>query len=87
MLGLDPEWEPYPYFVYEDEDDELVLKAFDAEPVSDDIPEPEDTHTASPDGIEKEVTSQAQGYTYSLDDTGNGERLVRLYGKTHPLHL
>jgi P4 family phage/plasmid primase-like protien len=81
MLELDPEWEPYPYFVYEDEDDELVLKAFDAEPVSDDIPESENTHAVSPDEITKEVTSLAQGYTYSLDDTGNGERLVRRYGR------
>ena len=56
--------------MYEDEDDELVLKAFDAEPVSDDIPEPENTHAVSLDGIKKEVTSLAQGYTYSLTTLG-----------------
>jgi putative DNA primase/helicase len=67
MQELDPDWEPYPYCVYEDEDDDLVLKAFDVEPASDDISRPE--------------SSPPQGYTYSLDDTGNGERLVRLYGK------
>jgi P4 family phage/plasmid primase-like protien len=80
MQELDPEWEPYPYYVYEDEDDEIVLKILDAEPLSD-VHEPEEAQSVSPDGTTKEVASPTHGYTYSLDDTGNGERLVRLYGK------
>jgi P4 family phage/plasmid primase-like protien len=68
---LHEEFEEYPYVIYEDDDDELLLESMGAEPADDATPEEETV----------EVHSPPQDYKYSLDDTGNAERLVRLFGE------
>lgn len=72
-------YEEFPGYIFEDEDDALLLKDFDdGDPK---ILSAEELAAALGATIEQKLPpADTAGFTYLSNDTGNGERLVRRYG-------
>ena len=91
-------FEPYPYFIYEDEDDELLFEGVEIDEVNMDDPhlesepEPQSESTSEPgtglDSTAATVPVQDQRLTVegdiNLTDLGNAKRLVKAHG--HNMH-
>jgi putative DNA primase/helicase len=77
LTKLDPDFEPWDWCIYRHEDRELEEEDLRNAGVETIGPEkvPDDKQEQT-----NEVKSLTKGFTYALNDTGNGERLVRKFG-------
>lgn len=67
----------YPYYIFADEDDELLLKDVDT---LDSEAQLDETTSVEGADASKAAEVDTTGYEYSATDTGNAERLVRRFG-------